>query len=669
MNAVSTLDQQTANAIRQAIAAASAGRMSDAVNIGERALAGGGEPAALNAMLGTFQLRVGNLEACIRHLRVANSARPSDAVIATNLANALAKAGDHRGALDVLTEEIAAGDKSMQLQRLRAFLAQSADDYSAAIASYELVVKAVPDDWESWNNLGNAKRQLLDFAGAVAALERAAQLSPTSAPVRLNYATALGNAGRLQEAETELRKIADDFPSDTNSLVELHVFLKELRREEDALEAIERAVERDPRNIALLLGLASHRLSMLLNEKAEEAYRKAISLDPSNGQANLGLALVFELNNRAEELAGLVREAEARGVPANALAFIKAFDHRRARRYAEGLEAMAQVPEELESARRWHLLGQLHEGVGNYDEAFAAFQRMNEFQREEPTRPEERATAYRESIKLQTDTITPEWVGRWREGPQDDRPAPAFLVGFPRSGTTLLDTLLMGHPAAEVLEEEPTLLKAGAKLPSIAELPDISDEQIRAARDEYFRVAGALTPLAPGKLLIDKNPLSMNNLPIIRRVFPEAKIILALRHPCDVVLSCYVTNFKLNDGMANFIRLETAAELYDLSFRCFEKSQQLLDLPVHRVIYEKVVGDRESEMRSLLEFLGLEWSDDVLDHETTALNRGRIKTASYAQVAQPIYSRSAGRWTNYRKHLEPILPMLEPWIRKFGYSV
>jgi tetratricopeptide (TPR) repeat protein len=530
-------------------------------------------------------------------------------------------------------------------------------------------VEAVPDDWESWNNLGNARRQLLDFEGAVAALERASHLNPDAPPVRLNYATALGNAGRLEDAERQLRKIADDFPNDTASLVELHVFLKELRREEEALEAIERAVERDPRNLQFLLGLASHRLSMLLNEKAEEAYRRALSIDPANGQANLGLALVFELNNRGEDLARLVEEAQARGAPANALAFIKAFDHRRAKRYAEGLEAMAQVPEDLESARRWHLLGQLHEGVGNYDEAFAAFSRMNEFQRKDSTKPEERAAAYRESIRYQTNILTREWVKSWRDVSPDDRATPAFLVGFPRSGTTLLDTLLMGHPSAEVLEEEPTLLKAGRLLPPFAELPRTSEEPVRAARDEYFRIASQLTQLAPGKLLIDKNPLSMNNLAIIRRLFPEAKIILALRHPCDVVLSCYVTNFKLNDGMSNFIHLETAAELYDLSFRYFEKAAKLLEMPVHCVVYENVVADRESEMKSLLEFLGLEWSDEMLDHEATALSRGRIKTASYAQVAQPIYSRSAGRWANYRKYLEPILPQLEPWIAKFGYTV
>jgi hypothetical protein len=134
------------------------------------------------------------------------------------------------------------------------------------------------------------------------------------------------------------------------------------------------------------------------------------------------------------------------------------------------------------------------------------------------------------------------------------------------------------------------------------------------------------------------------------------------------VLSCFATNFKLNEGTANFLRLESTAEMYDLSFRFFEHSLGLLPLPVHRVTYESLVADGERELRSLFEFLDLGWADEALDHQATALRRGRIKTASYAQVSEPIYSRSSGRWQNYRDHLEPVIPVLEHWVRKFGYE-
>lgn len=670
MSEVSEIDDGTVAAIRQAIAAASAGRISDAVSIGERALASGGDAIALNAMLGTLQLRSGNTEAGIRHLRAANLARPADAVIATNLANALAHQGDYASALEVLSEDLARGDKTFQLQRLRGFIAQSAENYPAAVASYGHVVEAVPDDWETWNNLGNANRQMGNFDAAVAALKRAAELNPEAAPVRFNYATALGSAGFLQDAEHEFRRLADDFPRDAKPLSELHAFLKEQGREEDALEAIEQAVERDPTNVELLLALASHLSSMLRSDAAEQAYRQVIELQPNNGQANLGLALCFELTNQTTALANLVGEAEQRDVPVASMNFIRAFDHRRAKRFAEGVAALELVPEDIETPRRWHLMGQLHEGLGNYEKSFEAYSRMNEIQRDDPTRPEDRAANYRKTIKSQRESLTEEWFGKWRnESKRDARSTPVFLVGFPRSGTTLLDTMLMGHPNIEVLEEEPTLRSATNLIADFAALPTLSDERIREARDTYFETAKSLTPLRPGNLLVDKNPLSMNLLPYIYRIFPDAKIILALRHPCDSVLSCHVTNFKLNDGMANFISLETTAELYDLSFSQFERARAVLEMPVHQIRYEDVVEDQERELRALLDFLGRDWSDDVLDHETTALNRGRIKTASYAQVAQPIYRQSAGRWTNFRKHLEPVLPVLEPWVAKFGYTL
>jgi hypothetical protein len=213
------------------------------------------------------------------------------------------------------------------------------------------------------------------------------------------------------------------------------------------------------------------------------------------------------------------------------------------------------------------------------------------------------------------------------------------------------------------------LVQALQPLGGFQTLADASAAQLKAARDLYFETAQSLTPLGTGNLLIDKNPLAMNELPLILRLFPEAKIILALRHPCDVVLSCFITNFKLNSGMASFLHLETAAELYDLSFSYFERACALLNPPVHRIAYENVVVDRDRELRPLFDFLGLEWSERVLDHQSTAKNRGHIKTASYAQVVEPIYTRSSGRWRNYRKHLEPVFPILEPWVRKFGYEL
>ena len=670
MTVASLLDDQTASAIRDAMSAARTGRIVEAVGIAESALQAGGDEAALNAMLGALRCQSGDLETGIHHLRVAQRLKPSDGIVASNLATALAQRGNYKEALSVLTDELARADPTMRLQRVRAFLAQHADEYGTAIPIYETIVAAAPDDWETWNNLGNTRRLAGDPEGGLAALERAMQINRASGPVRLNYATALIAVGRTDEAVQHLSNLANDFPQDAEPLRELHALTKGLGDDEAALTAIEEAIRRDPTNVDLLLALAAHRLSLLQNEAAETDYRRIIELQPSHELAYLGLAAVFELSNRVDDLTALVGTMRQRGLGENILNFVGAMENRRRGRFSEGLAMLERVPESLESARRYHLLGQLHEGAGNYEQAFDAFTRTNELHGQDPTSPLERAAAYRQSLRFQIDKSTPAWVRPWREETrQDPRPAPAFLVGFPRSGTTLLDTMLMGHPDAQVLEEEPTLAEAAKLLQPFENLPMADDEQIAAARDEYFRVAARHASLKPDKLLVDKNPLSMNLLPIIHRLFPKARIILALRHPCDVVFSCYASNFKLNDAMPNFLRLDTAAELYDLSFRYFEKTRELLDMPVHTIRYENVVADPRAELRPLLEFLGLAWDDQVVDHEATAAKRGRIKTASYAQVAEPLYQRSAGRWQNFRKQLEPVLPVLESWVRKFGYEI
>ena len=665
----SRLDETTATAIRRALGAAQSGGLKEACAIAEAALANGADLGAINALLGTLRLQLGDVEAAVRNLELAHEHRPEDIRIATNLANALVLLGRHERALEVASRDLAFVDPSLQLARIRGFAADQLLDFDAAVEALEHVVAAAPTDWESWNNLGNARRAVEDWEGSLAALKRSVEINPLAAPSRLNYARMLRENGHYDEAEAEFNRMAEEFPKDANPYRELYVMLKNMRRDDEAVVAIERAVSRAPEDLELLLEKASHFSFLHKMEASEATYRRVLRIDRTNSNAYLGLALVYELSNRDADLAALVDDAVNNGVEENAVNFIRAYHYRRTKDFEAGLAALETVPEELENPRRKHLLGQLLEGAGRYDEAFEAFSRMNEIFREDPTNPDQRGQNYRNLIRDWREFTTEEWAGSWRdESEPDARPAPVFLVGFPRSGTTLLDTILMGHPQLEVLEEEPPLRKAQQLIKDLETLPAVSDEEIRAARQAYFDCAAELTPLAPGKTLIDKNPLTMNLLPFVRRIFPDARVILALRHPCDVVLSCFVANFSLNDGMASFLQLDTAADLYDASFSYYEHVQSLMPLSSHAVVYENVVSDRERELRALFEFLGVEWHDDVLDHQKTAKKRGRIKTASYAQVVEPIYTRSAGRWEKYRRHLEPVLPVLKPWIEKFGYS-
>ena len=665
-----TLDTKTADALRQAIAAAQQGNLQRARALAEGALAAGGDLVALNAFLGMISARGGDLPAAVRHLRLAHQARPADTTIACNLIAALIDGGAIAEALDIATRPFALADPSLRIARYRGFLAQSLDRFADAVEAYEHVLARAPDDFESWNNLGNARSALEDYDGSVAALERAVALDPKAAPTRLNLAIALYWAGRSAEAEAVLRKAAEDFPADDRPLQELYTQLKRDGRHEEALPAIEQAVARNPSNAGLQLKLGVESGLARRAGETERAFRAAIALDPALVDAYLGLAIYYEHGNREEEFAPLIALAEANGLPAGPLAFLRALEHRRAGRFEQGLACLAEVPDDIEPERTAHIRATLLDRLGRSDEAFAAFEQTARLQQADPSDPLRRGAETRDQLRAEIALLSPDWVASWNGAqPVADRADPVFLVGFPRSGTTLLDTILMGHPGVSVMEEQPPLNFVEKELGGLAALPALDTAAATQARHRYYEEVAKLAALPDGKLLIDKSPLFLNKLPLIQRLFPRAKFILAIRHPCDVLLSCFMSNFRLNSSMANFLRLEDAAEFYDLNFQHWERSRGLFGPSVHIVVYERLVEDVEAEMRPLFDFLGLDWHEAALDHQRTAKARGLITTASYAQVVEPIYRRAAGRWERYRRHLEPVLPTLDPWVRKFGYAL
>ena len=508
-----------------------------------------------------------------------------------------------------------------------------------------------------------------NLAEGVAALRRAAELNPESLIIQLNLAKGLRQSGEFEEAEALLRAAADHFPRDVQPLVDLHDLLKiQGRSDEEVLQVLERAIERDPKNVELLLGLARQQTLLLQMDRAERAYRDVISLDRTNSEAFVGVATVLE-HSRPAEIEALATEAERHAIDIGTQRLIKAFAHRRAGRFAEGLTALGEVPAELAPARIEDLRGQFEDGLGNYDAAFAAFARMNEIQEEDSSRPLFRAAELRSRIGDQLERTTEDWLASWKTPPvEGERPAPIFLVGFPRSGTTLLDTMLMGHPDVAVTEERPSLNIAATTFGGFDRIAELDESEIRCAQQRYFEEAARYVDVSAKRHLVDKSPLHLNNVPLIYRLFPKARFILALRHPADVLLSCYTSNFRLNPSMSNFVRLDTAAEFYDLTFRNWDRARTVLPIDVHTIVYEELIDDTEGELRRLANGLDLDWYDSMLDHRKTASERGVIATASYAQVTEPIYRRSVGRWQNYRKHLEPVLPVLAPWIEKFGYK-
>ncbi|WP_070151649.1 tetratricopeptide repeat-containing sulfotransferase family protein [Sphingobium phenoxybenzoativorans] len=664
------LTPAVAAALRETMALASRGNLNGARAFAEKALRENGSQGPIHALLGMICCRAGDLSSGIEHMREALRSNPNDPVIAANLTTAMIDSGRFGEAVEICTQQRAMNDPSGRMWRLRGFILQQTDDHAAAASAYEQVVAIAPDDFESWNNLGNARVTAGEMDAGIAALERASALAPANGPVHLNLAAAYSNAGNLTAAADILSRYTAKVPDDATALVEQATVLRHLYRDSEALEVLEKAVAASPGNIDLLVQMGEEQGAAWRFADAEKTLRRALNMDRRHGRAFVQLAILLEHLNREDELPVLLSEAQSAGADQGTAHFLQALICRREKRFEEGLRFLAEVPRDIEPIRLAQLEGQFRDRLNDADGAFAAFTEMNELFKQDPSEPLVRAARYRSALQADRDVVTPEWFAGWRDLPPGaGEGSPVFLIGFPRSGTTLLDTMLMGHDNVQVLEERPTLQKVEERLGGIARLADLSGEEVDDLRKLYFHEVSNHIERRPGALLVDKSPLHMTKAPLIQRLFPDAKFILALRHPCDVVLSCFITSFRLNNAMSNFLDLGTAAEFYNACFGYWEHCRSIIPIQVHPIFYEQMVNDSEAELRPLFDYLGLDWREGVLDHQRTAAARGLISTASYAQVTEPIYRRAAGRWTRYRDHLNPVLPVLQPWVERFGYSI
>lgn len=597
----------------------------------ESALAGEPESLELLAFAGLVAAQAGEFAAAAGHLKRALARAPDDMASRVNLAMVLVSAGDYDQACAVCRD----GHGDPKLLRLSAYAHQQAGRLPEAARDYRAVLALQPEDFESWNNLGNVLVATNALDEAIDAFRQAITLRPDLLPMVMNLSEALAKAERNEERRLMLREAVRISPEEPFLQTEL--------------------------------GLAES--SVRDFESAERAYREAIRLDPRNTSAFLELGLVLENLNRVGDLAALVEQAEANGISGPEMGFIKAWALRRQNRLDEALPLAEATPASINPVRRWQLLAELYDRLDRSDAAFAAFVEMN--RAAVAAKPAPPGPTYRAGVTESAALITPERVATWGKVDVAREPAaPVFIVGFPRSGTTLLDTLLMNVADFHVLEELPVLAQVERALGDKRRLAELSSDEANALRRHYFAALDMLSPeRRPGGTVVDKHPLHMARMPVIHRIFPDARVILVERHPCDAVLSCFMANFQLNTAMRSFTDLDEAARTYDAVFDAWTRAVALLPIDVHRVRYERMVEDLEAEMRSLLDFLGLPWDPRVLDNQASARQRTHIRTASYSQVTEPIYRRSAGRWERYRAQMAPVLPILAPWAERMDYAI
>jgi Flp pilus assembly protein TadD len=493
-------------------------------------------------------------------------------------------------------------------------------------------------------------------------------------------------AGQPGKARDLLRTAIEKDPDNAAALFMSGQLAEQRGALDQALNLIRRSAELEPGRIPVRTYLIRLLLKDGRYEEALSTARQILELDSALAGAHVSAAHALERMHRVDEardslVAALALEPQ-NGNAAVLLAILERregqLDEARAR-----LEAVLQCSNDDDVLyRALKELSLVLDKQGKHDEAFDGLARAGDIR-------------MRSSVAQQMDQdLRSRLIACYREGFDaaclaSDRSSEglgdtrrlAFLVGFPRSGTTMTGQILAAHPQIVTADEKPMLhvaLRRIAQRHNASEfdlpqlLPQLGAGEINELRDVYWNVAEhEMEASLEGKLLLDKLPINIMNLGIINIIFPDARIIVALRDPRDVCLSCFMQRFSLNDLTINFQTWDRIAHFYAQVMDLWLHYRDVMTLSYLEVRYEDTVEDLERQARRMLQFLGLEWDDAVLRFHEQA-GRGtidrRVSTPSYLAITEKIHGRAAGRWRRFASHYEQVDHDLRRFIQAFGYA-
>jgi tetratricopeptide (TPR) repeat protein len=570
-------------------------------------------------------------------------------------------------ALDAARSALTRGDAAAEPLLLRT-LDRSPNDLGALTLLYEL----------------NARRDRP--AAAEALLGRIVRLDPNHAPATIALAALLFRRNQAEAAERHARNAVRLAPDHLMAHTLMGMILTDGHRPQAGEHHYRQALALTKRpTAALLASLAWNLKTQGRMAEGRGFYEQSLALDPKAFNALYGWAQLEEADRRLDRAAELLDASEhlapghpyvalqravllrRRGAPGEALALLDDLQQRIAAAPADpGLRL------DILKAR-----GALLDQLGRHPEAFAAYEEASQAMREATgqTYLAEDAQALARRLKA---FFTTDRVRRLpRADTRTDLAQPVFIVGFPRSGTTLVEQMLSAHPLISAGDELPVITHSTEALPRLLDSPLPYPEALadlwlgdRALgldllRDDYLNRARQLGAMGEGaRWFTDKMPLNETHLGLIGLVFPKAPILHILRHPLDVVLSVFFN--PMTHGFHCATDLASIARHYVLVMDLVDHYRRHAPQPYLAVRYEDIIGAQEAKLREILAFVGAPYDPACLDfHE----NRRYARTASYAQVTEALHSRSRFRYRAYRDELEPVIPMLAPLIRRLGYAV
>ena len=543
-----------------------------------------------------------------------------------------------------------------------------------AESSIRKAIEIKPDYANAHCNLGNVLKDLGKLKEAELSTRKAISINPNFANAHYNLGIILRDFGDLKEAELSTRKAISINPNFVNAHYTLGLILRDHGDLNGAELSTRKAISLNPdfENAHYNLGTILRDLGDL--NGAELSYRKSIKLNPHFKDAYFNLFRHYEEINQLEKLKESLNEFNKIDKIKNELMLFNARLSYRYKEYETAKECIDNISLEwiknINSNQNiifWNYKAFIEDKVGNYDIAFSCFEKSQK----NLTHERFSKYAYLQYIDSYKNSILKKRrkFNHFNDEIEDSNLA--FLVGFPRSGTTLLDTILRSHKDIEVIEEKPIIStieqliksKFNIKLDNINYL---SKDNILILRKKYFELLKKYTN-NDSTILIDKLPLNTIALPLINLLFPNAKVIFTHRHPYDTVLSCFQQIFKPNIAMANLISLKSSSIIYDQVMDVWDIYKNNLTFDFITSKYEHLIEDLDSHTLKILKFLGVRWDKNIKNYRKTALERGKINTPSSSQVVQPIYKSSIDKWKNYEKYFEDCHQYLNKWVSYFDY--
>lgn len=592
--------------------------------------------------------------------------------------------------------------------------ALQADDPGAAQFLCEEFLREQPDACDVLILYGLSLQRQGELAAATQVYARLTRLNPDSSLHWGNYATALTGIGDLDAAERAAHKAVQIEPDDADLLEQLGMLQLRRKSPRAAQENLLRAVALAPKSPSKRIHAA--RASSECNDyRADELlspWREWLPLDellqyeladallqagdagiarelledvlrrvPAMLQSKLLLASVYERLNIPQRAAALLQQCCIGEAESDRVVGYDIMHQQAQLAMRSGAPATARAlledggPLDAADYAHYFVLAGACDQLDDCAAAMDALKTAHERQSERLSLIAPHCFAA-ESLALPgaLARVTAGDYQRWPKliGP-DSAQSPVFIVGFPRSGTTLLEQMLDAHPSLQSMDERPIfdlladqLDDAGWLVPQ--DLQRLKQRDCDELRKGYLTLACAKVPRRWDAQLVDKNPLNMLWLPMIHRLFPQAKFILAVRHPCDVILSCHMQNFRSAVLAAASASLPRLAEAYVAAMQSWLHHVDVFKPHVFVSRHEDLVMDLPEQARRIAAFLGLDSADSLTQFSARAREKGYIATPSYSQVIEPINRKGLDRWHRYRKYFDPLLPLLQPMIEHWGYG-